>query len=327
MRRLLVKKMNLWYNTGMELPVFIILAILIFATLAIAFWTYRVAFYSPLARKEDIYEIPEGEQYEKGKSGMIALIDEIQTVPFEWVEITAKDGLILRGRYYHVRDEAPLQIQFHGYRGTAYRDFCGGNKLARECGHNTLLIDQRAHGKSGGKTITFGVKEREDCLAWLEYANRRWGEHTQIWLSGVSMGAATVLMATEFSLPKNVRGVIADSPFSSPDKIVSKVCKEMGYPSVLAMPFVRLGARLFGGFSLRSATAERAVRNASVPILIIHGEDDRFVPCDMSREIYLANPEKITLVTFPHAGHGVSYIEDPKGYERTIRAFIDKHSQ
>lgn len=101
------------------IPVFIILSILTVVTLAVAYWTYRVAFYASPKRKEDIYDIPAGEQYEKGKKGMIALIDEIRDVPFEWVEITAKDGVKLRGRYYHVRDEAPLQIQFHGYRGTA----------------------------------------------------------------------------------------------------------------------------------------------------------------------------------------------------------------
>ena len=296
--------------------------VLLAAALLIARWTYTVAFYSPKNRKEDIFDIPKGKQYEAGKPFMISLIQEMEKLPFEAVEITAPDGTKLCGRYYHVRDEAPLQIQFHGYRGTAYRDFCGGNKLAREKGHNTLVIDQRAHGKSGGTAITFGIRERQDCLAWIDYALKRFGKDVQILLSGVSMGAATVLMACEYPLPKNIKGVIADSPFSSPEAIIRKVCKEMGYPPKLALPFLRLGARLFGGFKLDGSAVE-AVKKANVPILLIHGEADLFVPCEMSREIYAANPEKITLVTFADAGHGISFIGYPQDYAQTVDRFID----
>lgn len=144
---------------------------------------------------------------------------------FESVFITSFDGVKLYARYYHVRDGAPLQIQFHGYRGSALLDFCGGNKLAREIGHNTLVVDQRAHGKSGGNTITFGINERYDCLSCINYAVERSGKETPIFLSGVSMDAATVLMASELNLPDNVIGIIADSPYSSPEEIIRKVCR------------------------------------------------------------------------------------------------------
>mgnify|MGYP001117318828 CR=1 FL=1 len=157
---------------------------------------YRKAFYSPEERKEDIYALPQGEQYENERQRMLSLIREMDEIPYEAVSISAQDGTKLAARYYHVRDGAPLQIQFHGYRGTALRDFCGGNKLARESGQNTLVVDPRAHGKSGGTTITFGIRERWDCLSWVEYVNQRFGSDTPIFLSGVSMGAATVLMAS-----------------------------------------------------------------------------------------------------------------------------------
>ena len=203
-----------------------------------------------------------------------------------------------RQRYYHVRDGAPLQIQFHGYRGAALRDFCGGNKLARESGQNTLVVDQRAHGKSGGNTITFGIRERLDCLSWVKYANQRFSSGTPIFLSGVSMGATTVLMASELKLPANVMGIIADCPYSSPEVIIRKVCREdMHLPPALTMPLIRLGARLFGHFVLNESSAVQAVGNKNIPILLLHGEDDRFVPCDMSREIFDAcTGEKLSLI-------------------------------
>ena len=209
---------------------------------------------------------------------MLSLICELDGIPFEPVTITAFDGVQLCGRYYHVRDGAPVQIELHGYRGNALRDFCGGNKLAREAGMNTLLVDERANGRSGGRTITFGVKERRDCLSWIECANSRFGP-VPIFLAGVSMGAATVLMAAGLPLPANVAGIIADCPYSSPEAIIRKVCREdMHLPPALLMPFVRLAARLFGRFRLDGASAVEAARDTGIPILLLHGEDDRFVP-------------------------------------------------
>ncbi len=62
-------------------------------------------------------------------------------------------------------------------------------------GHNVLMIEERAHLESEGHTITFGIKERYDALDWIRYALQRFGEDTRIILVGISMGAATVLMA------------------------------------------------------------------------------------------------------------------------------------
>ena len=204
---------------GIVAPLFVFL----FVT---SYLAYRKAFYVPKNSKENICAIPFGEQYECVKEHILSLIKEMDALTYESISITASDGVKLYARYYHVHDGAPLQIQFHGYRGSAFRDFCGGHKLAREAGHNILLVDQRAHGKSGGNTITFGIKERYDCLSWVNYAVERFGKETPIFLSGVSMGAATVLMASELNLPDNVVGMIADSPYSSPDEIIRKVCRE-----------------------------------------------------------------------------------------------------
>ena len=298
---------------------------LLLIVLLIAGFSYRTAFYSSAHRKEDHYALPQGEQYEKEQPRMLSLIQEMDDIPFEPISISASDGTGLFARYYHIRDGAPLQIQFHGYRGTALRDFCGGNKLARESGQNTLVVDQRAHGRSGGRTITFGIRERMDCLCWAEYASQRFGSNTPIFLSGVSMGAATVLMASELELPCNVIGIIADCPYSSPEAIIRKVCREdMHLPPALVMPFVRLGARLFGHFDLKEASAVQAVRNTDIPILLLHGEDDRFVPCDMSREIFDACAGEKTRITFPGAGHGLSYIVDTVRYSEAVSRFVDQ---
>lgn len=295
---------------------------LLLIILLVSYLAYRKAFYSSLHRKENIRSIPNNEQYAKGKPIMLELIDEMEKIPFEEVHIKSFDGLTLYGRYYHVKEGAPVQIQFHGYRGTAIRDFCGGNKLAREMGQNTLVIDQRAHGKSEGKTICFGIKEKYDCLAWAKYAEKRF-KGVPIVLSGVSMGGATVLMASELDLPQSVKCIVADCPYSSPEEIIGQECGKMGIPAKLGMPFVKLGAGIFGNLKIRGG-AEEAVKNAKVPILILHGEADRFVPCDMSRKIKAANPKIVTLETFKDAAHGISYIMEPERYGKITAEFFEK---
>lgn len=281
-----------------------------------AYGAYCKTFYQSRRKPENIYAMPRGVDEETVKRTR-ELIKTLDAIAYEPVEITSEDGLRLFARYYHVSDGAPLHIQFHGYRSYAMRDFCGGNPLVRECGYNTLVVDQRAHGRSEGHTITFGIKERRDCLLWAEYASRRFGKETPIFLSGVSMGAATVLMATELPLPENVVGVIADCPYSSPRAIIRKVIGDMRLPAFAAYPLVCLGARLYGNIEgLSEEGAVKAVAHAKVPILLIHGEADHFVPCDMSREIAKACASPVRLETFVGAEHAMSYMTDGERYRR-----------
>ena len=254
----------------------------------------------------------------------IAFIKVLNEIDYEKVKIKSRDGTILAARYYHVADGAPVHIELHGYRSRATTDFCGINTLVRDLGHNTLLVDQRAHGESGGNTITFGIKERLDCLDWINYVLDRFGKDTRIILSGLSMGAATVLMASELDLPENVAGIMADCPYSSPEEIIKKECAKMKLPPSLAYPFVRLGGIIFGGFDSSSASAKEAVRKSKTPILIIHGEEDSFVPCEMSREIIDACASDKTLVTIPLAEHGISYITDRPLYESSVEEFLKR---
>ncbi len=309
------------------MTIFIILIVLAILILLTAYFCYRLAFYAPKrVFDEDVrIHLPEGEAYLKVRKGIETSVNAMLSRPFEPVTIITFDGKKLYGRYYHAADGAPLQIQFHGYKSTAVLDFCGGSTYAGKIGHNALVVDQRSHGRSEGKDITFGILERRDVLCWIEYARSRFGEDIPIILEGLSMGAATVLMSTDMPLPQNVKGVIADCPYSAPKDIIKKVTRaEMHLPAEILYPFVKLGARLFAHFNLEESSAVSAVKNTNLPILIIHGEGDTFVPCDMSREIKKANPAKVTLVTIPDAGHGLCYMTDAKKYEEAMLTFMQK---
>ena len=301
----------------------ILLALLLALVLGGGYYAYRIAFYNPPA-DPDMAPNMEGSAYEAYRDEIIRLYRQIQNKECEFVTITSDDGLTLFGRYYHVRDGAPLDIGFHGYRSRSFTDFAGGSEISFDMEHNLLLVDQRAHGRSEGRTITFGIQERWDVLSWVRYALDRFGEDTQILLYGVSMGAATVLMASGLELPANVKGIIADCPYVSPIDIILHVGKSHPLPQWLIKPFVIIGARIYGGFDIRQTDAMQAVANAKIPILIIHGEADDFVPAAMSELAYIANPKIVTRLTFPGAAHALSFMSDSPRYWKAVKDFIRK---
>ncbi len=284
---------------------------------------YANVFYSPLGKQSDDYHIL-GYLTQEQHDRTVALVDRLRARPYEPVSILSHDGLRLSGRYYHQADGAPLVILCHGYRGTPVRDFCGGADICFSAGFNVLLIEHRAHGSSEGHTISYGINESRDVLAWAEYAVRRFGDGVKILLAGISMGAATVLMASALDLPSQVRGILADCPYTAPDEIISQVGRSVGLPMNLLLPLVELDARVLGRFSLRDAAPLSAVREARVPILLIHGEADDFVPCEMSRRIAAANPDLIEFHTFPGAKHGLSYMADTERYTQLVRDFCGR---
>ena len=303
--------------------VFLIIALILAAICLLLSWfLYRFCFYSPMKNQNSLQNLPMEEQYAPYRERMRQEIKEAAGLPWEDVSITAFDGVKLMGRYLESTPGAPLAIFFHGYRSNAFRDGFGAIRIARDRGMNVLVIDQRAHGASGSHTITFGVKERQDCLSWVRYAERRFGKNTEIVIMGVSMGAATVLMATELALPGSLKAVVSDCPYANVKDIMVKTGRDMGLPRQL-YPLIRLGAFLFGGFDPSKGDAARAVRAAKVPILIIHGEDDRFVPQEMSAQVAEANPA-IRRVTIPNAAHANSYLEDTAKYTEIVNTFLNE---
>ncbi len=303
----------IWLSVG----IFLILLILFFAL-----YTYRICFHSSKKRDLDPYGPMNGRQFQEVAHLMHKSTRIMEQTACDTVSVTSFDGLRLSGRYYQIKPGAPVILTFHGYRSLTLRDCAGSFALGLKLGFNVLAPDQRAHGHSEGRVISFGIRERQDVLSWLQYINHRFGTQTPIILCGLSMGAATVLMAAELNLPDNVCCILADSPYSSPGAIIRKVAKDEGYPEKLAYPFLKLGARLFGGFDLEEASALNAVKNARVPILLIHGEDDRFVPCQMSREIYKICGKNAQFHTFPNAGHCLSYVIDYRRYEEICMNFF-----
>ena len=201
----------------------------------------------------------------------------------------------------------------------------GYAKVAMDVGHNLLIVDMRAHGKSKGRYLTFGQKESVDCKRWVNYVINRFGGDVKICLSGVSMGASTILMANRFSLPNNVKCMVADSPYASPKDILISVLEHKRLKAKLLYPIIAFSGMLFGGVSLPTITADDAVKQSNIPTLIIHGEEDSFVPCSMSEKIASARGG-IERYTFKGAEHVGSSLTDTPRYTQIVQEFITKHT-
>lgn len=287
------------------------------------------AFYLALVRRptRDLLQTP----YYKEKYGpffptMKAATEKWTAEPCESVTITAFDNTRLCGRLYDHPNPRGTVILIHGYRANPIRDFACALDLYRECGLRILTIDQRACGNSGGNYIGMGVLERHDAASWAWYVHDRFGARQSIFLSGLSMGAATVLMATSLPLPENVRGITADCGFDSGWDIIAKVVsQDYHLPAWLVMPLINGYARVLGGFSLRDATAPKALADNTIPVLFIHGREDAFVPCEMTERNYAACASEKRLVIVEKADHGMSYLLEPDRCAAELRAFFDKH--
>jgi pimeloyl-ACP methyl ester carboxylesterase len=301
-----------------------VLIVLVILFLLVENGIYRITFYNSDEAKQARYKLPASDQYDVIRDQMTELVEAAVAVPFEEVYTTSYDGLNLYARYYSIREGAPLIIMFHGWKGGSLRDMAGAHKIAREHGYNILLVDERAHGNSAGHRITFGVKERFDAKTWVDYSIKRFGEDTEIILSGVSMGGAVVLMASDLDLPENVKGIIADSPFASPKSIICKVSGDKGIPGKISWPFISFAARVFAHFDPNAASSLESVRHTKIPVLLIHGTEDRFVPCEMSRQIRDNCSAPCRLEIFEGAMHGVSYCIDTDRYTRAVLEFVSE---
>ena len=300
---------------------YILLAALVLV-LATSLICFLKIFYTSRRKKWPEYPVPAGEIYEPHHEQMIEWIKYARALPHKEVSIQSFDGLTLRGTYFEFEKGLPIDILFHGYHGCAEQDLSGGVYRCQRLGHNVLIVDHRASGKSEGHVVTFGINESRDALAWIHYALENIDPNAKILLGGISMGAATVMMASAMELPENVKGTVADCGYTSAKDIIKKVIRDMKLPDNLLYPFVRLGAILFGRFDPDANSPLESMPNCRVPVIFFHGDADAFVPQSMSEENHAACSAPKHLVITPGAGHGLCFPVDVDTYVEEIASFF-----
>ena len=255
--------------------------------------------------------------------------EKLKNTPHETVEIISHDGLRLVGHWFENEDPKRIILAAHGWRSSWNRDFGYSFPFLRDEGCSILYIEQRAQGNSEGEYMGFGLTERFDILDWLNWIRERCGMELPVYLAGISMGATTVLMASGLELPSEVKGIIADCGFTSPADIWRHVAKRnMHLPFLMTDLYSRILCRRKLGVASNSYSTVDALRtNTTVPVLFVHGQEDSFVPVEMTKRNYEACAAGKEIMIVPGAIHGMSYYVDKERYEEKEKEFVRKHDR
>lgn len=241
-------------------------------------------------------------------------------IPCENVTIKAKDGVLLFARYYNRASNKTI-IFVHGYQSNAFNNFSTAMIDFLNWGYNVLLIDQRAHGDSGGRFTTLGCKEKEDLQLWIDYIDRKI-EITDIIVYGISMGATTVGYTAENIKTNKVKGLIMEAGFPCfYDELISSLGRV--FMKQAALNYVYLMAKIILGINIKQS-CESSLKNNKIPVLFLHGDDDKEVPLEFTERSYFACAGMKEIITVKGAGHTLCYIVGGRSLQKKINSFIDK---
>lgn len=247
---------------------------------------------------------------------------------YDEVSIMNND-LTLKGRFYENKNSNKIIIFVHGYFSIGTNDIGYLGTLYDDLGVSVLIIDQRACGESEGRYTSLGILERFDVREWIFYLDKQFAGKKDIYLHGVSMGAATALLVSALpGLPKSFKGVIADCGYSRINGVLLHAGNRLFKvrPKFL-MWCINLYAKFFGGFNLNKLKVSSELRkNEDIPLLFIHGTEDKFVPFNMSvKNFKSATVKDKKLIAIADAHHCESYLVNSELYFKEVKEFIDEH--
>ena len=193
-------------------------------------------------------------------------------------------------------------------------------------GYNLLLVDSRAHGESGGQSVTWGVYEKHDVDQWVDWLRHRFPKGT-IGMHGISMGAATALLHAGLNESnKRVAFYIADSAYSDLESLLADQMSQRlqlpgNIPPQVLLPYANAVTYLRARFTFGAASPLRVVQQVTTPVLYIHGEADRLVPASMSQQLYSMTKGQRQIQLFPRADHVSSIYTDRSRYRTVVQGF------
>ncbi len=247
-----------------------------------------------------------------------AAATRLQSLPCEEYTLRNERGETLKGFYYPCGSEGKkIVFLIHGYRSN-HLDAAGlFYDYYKSRGIDLFCCDHTAHGQSEGRFIGFDVLEARDCLRWIDVLCEKFGPETQILLHGFSMGGATVLQMSGHC-PEQVKCIIADSGYKNARASLEHQIGPMYTP-------LRLINRLIAGYDWNDSDVTASLAVSHVPILFVHGQQDKLVPYENGPELYtLYSGEKDCF--FPtQARHIEAIYTDPEAYAEKMDHWIQTY--
>ncbi len=232
------------------------------------------------------------------------------------------DGAVLSGEIIKnpEGEKDKVAIIAHGHTANRYASLKYADMFYR-LGYNVVIYDERYFGRSTGGFCTLGQKEADDLSKVFSLVRERFGQDCRIAVHGESMGAATSLMVLKKEKPQLV---VADCPFCDSKRLFDEyVVNNLHVPPVLVIPLVILLGKLQYKYYIREVSPIEAVRNSDVPICFMHGDADKLIDCDHSKQMFKVckNP-KSEMHLFEGAGHAMSVVLHRQLYEKLLRDFV-----
>ena len=306
------------------MKLFVIVSVISFIVATLGF--IGACFYNVFVRKK---EIPldtldlSKTHYAPFEKDVLAAISEIKALPSQLWEIKSGDGLTLRGRYYNFGN-GRLAVLVHGYRAVPYNNNNASFLAFRDMGFDILLISSRAHSESEGRFITFGIREREDLLKWIDFAEKKVKPESLV-VYGTSMGAATLAYASPELQSHGVSAAVLDCGFKTPYDTIYNSIRGGGIFSKIAMGFIYITGKIFLGVDIIKENTRDYLRDCSVPAYFIHGKLDNVVDPESTVEGFEkcgAGLKDIMLVD--NAGHVEAFLAARPLLTKNITEFFGK---
>ena len=250
-------------------------------------------------------------------------VDWFKSRKWQSLELTASDGVLLKGIWLPAKKPAGAILLLHDY-GAAPMHMAPVARWAEKRKLSILAVSQRAHGESGGTYTSLGLLEASDACLWAAKLRELSGEGCPIILYGSGMGGAAVLRSLGGTLPDNVIAAVAESGYPSVKALMKHIIRyEYRMRSFPTLPLLCLFGRMVWHGRAASADSCEILRESKLPLLLSYGKADAHIPPDMTKAAYeaSASPQK-KLVECEKAGRGACTLSEPEIYFGELDAFL-----
>jgi uncharacterized protein len=293
----------------------IIAIVVLFIILGFSYYFARMIIFSKVYPYEEVFQI-------KVDEGTLNTTDWSNWTKEEiWIDSPRKYQL--HGYWLPVEDAVGTVIIVHGITVNLYASV-KYVKPFRKRGFNVLVYDHRNHGKSGGNFTTFGFLEKRDLTAMVDWVEKQTSHGTIIGTHGESLGAATCLQHAAFD--RRISFVVSDCSFADlADLLYYRLRKEYRLMGWILIPLASIFVRFIAGFWLQSISPVKAAQEVEIPVFIIHGAEDEYIPPSHAERIFASKKKgEKKLWLAPHADHAESQPVNPTLYDQKVGEFLSE---
>ncbi|MDV3427607.1 MAG: alpha/beta hydrolase [Bacillota bacterium] len=293
---------------------FTVLAILLIPLISLGIYSSNSVMHKKVRTYDEIVDLE--------KKNNVWFIDEFNRLKKQDVEVKSPNGYLLKGFLLKAKDNnSKTVIISHGVTVSRYSSI----KYALifiNLGYDVLIYDQRCHGESGGKFISYGFYERYDLKAMVDYIKKIKGPDSLIGIHGESMGSGIALLYAG-SIEDGADFYIIDCAYSNfQEEFICRINDDTRYHSSFLVPLTNLFLFIRGRYRLKDINPIKYIKNIKSPILFITSVKDTYIPPKMTMDLYEAKQGPKSIYLAPNGDHAQSFSKNQEKYKEVVERFI-----